>query len=196
MLVPTESFFPNADATILSVGISSKTTNSPTGKVVKYLERMKANITTKVKSRGNHYIHNFLTGGKKIYLKKKQETECQKFIDLYLQMLRVIESKKLYLDSKLTQEDVIRYLGTNRNYLYTALKTNSNLNFKGLLNQYRVRYAVSLIKDKVSDGRRFSLSDIYVDCGFSTNESFYRIFKKITGTTPGKYIAQIESEII
>ena len=132
------------------------------------------------------------TEKKEIY-KKKLEAEQNKFADLYIQMISTIESKKLYLEPRLTQEDVIRYLGTNRNYLYVALKKYCNTNFKGLLNVYRVRYAQSLLQNKIIDREKYLLSDVYVDCGFSTNESFYRTFKNLTGTSPGKYVEQVET---
>ena len=126
----------------------------------------------------------------------KKEAEHQKYSDLYMQMIEAIESKSLYLDPKLTQEDVIRYLGTNRKYVYMALKMYGKINFKGLLNGYRIKYAKSLIQDKVGTGKKILLSDIYVDCGFSTNESFYRTFRNITGTSPGRYVKQIKSELL
>ncbi len=122
---------------------------------------------------------------------ERQEVESAKLKMIYEQMVRSIESRELFLDPRLTQEDVIRYLGTNRRYLYEALKMYCNTNFKGFINMYRVRYAQSLIKNKIANEKDYLLCDIYVDCGFSTNESFYRTFKNLTGTSPGKYAEEI-----
>lgn len=126
----------------------------------------------------------------------QQKAETKKFEDIYNNMIKAIESQKLYLDPRLTQEDVIRYLGTNRKYLYTALKMNCSSNFKGLLNSYRIRHAQSLLKDKTSNRIEYLLSDIYLECGFSTNESFYRTFKNISGISPGKYVEHIRTKLL
>lgn len=121
----------------------------------------------------------------------KAKVEYKRNTDLFTQMIEVLESKRLYLDDKLTQEDVVRYLGTNRRYVYMAIKAHG-ATFRGILNERRIRTAKSLIMKKVIRGEKFLLSDIYVHCGFSTNESFYRIFRNITGTSPGNYAEQIK----
>ncbi len=162
-------------------------------KVLRFLTKIQLNEKSLKRTNMPNCMNGSLHTEKKEIYKKKLEAEQNKFADLYIQMISTIESKKLYLEPRLTQEDVIRYLGTNRNYLYVALKKYCNTNFKGLLNVYRVRYAQSLLQNKIIDREKYLLSDVYVDCGFSTNESFYRTFKNLTGTSPGKYVEQVET---
>ncbi len=126
---------------------------------------------------------------------KKQQNQEQKYYLIFQQLEETLESKQLFLDSKLSQQDIIKYLGTNRNYLYQALKLYTNTNFKGFINQFRIRHAKRLIENRQTAKEKYELSDIYVDCGFSTNESFYRTFKSITGTTPGKYEKDFSEKI-
>lgn len=52
----------------------------------------------------------------------------QKYQHIFQQLVETVESKQLFLDPNLTQLDVIKYLGTNRNYLYMALKLHTNTN--------------------------------------------------------------------
>ncbi len=114
-----------------------------------------------------------------------------KFYKLYWQMIYIIESQSLYLDPEIKQRDIIKYLGTNRNYTYMALSLYGDTNFKGLLNRYRINHFKSLIKKEIKSGRNFILSEYYSQCGFRTNESFYRTFRKQEGITPGEYLRRL-----
>lgn len=104
-------------------------------------------------------------------------------------MIKIIDEKKLYLDPDVSQHSVLRYLGTNKKYLYMSIKLNSDTNFRGVINNLRIIEAKRLIEERVSKEVFYSLSDIYNQCGFPTNESFYRCFKTVTNMTPGKYAA-------
>ncbi len=133
---------------------------------------------------------NFLSFWRKTEKLKKKKANI-KFKDIYIRMLQIIESKKLYLEPNFTQQDIVQYLGTNRNYVYIAIKMHCNTNFRGLVNYYRIKHAQFLIQQRVLMGRKYLLSEIYADCGFTTNESFYRTFKKMVGVSPGKYVTRI-----
>jgi len=52
------------------------------------------------------------------------------------------------------------------------------------LNHCRVNYALSIM---ARDPQR-SITDIALDCGFTTSQYFATVFKKITGKTPSKYL--------
>ena len=126
---------------------------------------------------------------------KQTDQEQEKYKEIYLQMVEIIKTRQLFLDPNLTQLDITKYLGTNRNYLHSALKLYANDNFKVFLNKFRVEYAKLLIKKRITSGKDYILSDIFSECGFSTNESFYRTFKKITDLTPGEYAKRIYEDI-
>ena len=79
-------------------------------KFLKFFTKNKKNTRSKKRAKINRHMHNLYIFHKKRKDKKKLEAE-HKFTDLYIQMIRAIESKNLYLDSRLTQEDVVRYLG-------------------------------------------------------------------------------------
>ncbi len=117
----------------------------------------------------------------------EQSNEQKKYRNIYEQMDELFRTKQLYLDPHLTQTDVIKYLGTNRNYLYKALGLYVNNNFKSYINNYRIEYAKVIIQRNIIFSRNYVLSDIFSQCGFATNESFYRQFKHKTGLTPGEY---------
>ena len=131
-----------------------------------------------------------------IYEKKNQNIEKQKkFKELYHQMTDIVKTRQLFLDPNLKQSDIVKYLGTNRNYLHTTLKLYTNDNFKAFINKHRITYAKKNIINRIRCGEDVILSDIFSECGFSTNESFYRIFKKITNQTPGEFMKQTYKDI-
>lgn len=124
-------------------------------------------------------------------IQEAEDPDTLKYKRIYDQMLTIIESRKLFLDPRLTQADLIKYVGTNRKYLYNALKQNNVENFKDLLNYYRLKLAKSIIDYKIITGETLILSEVHSRCGFSTNESFYRIFKNAMGYTPGHYAENV-----
>jgi|GEM_PF-5658458 len=128
------------------------------------------------------------------HIKENQEPDTSKYKRIYDQILTIIESKELFLDPNLTQEDIIKHIGTNRTYLHSALKKNSSVNFRQLLNTFRIKMAQFIIENKVISGEIYMLADIYAQCGFSSNESFYRIYKSLTGLTPGNYAEKIRKD--
>lgn len=71
-------------------------------------------------------------------------------------------------------------LGYDYRYLSRLFGKSFSMNFKALVNQYRVDRAASLIRSTA-----LSLSEIALSCGFQSIRSFNRAFKEITGATPG-----------
>ena len=64
-----------------------------------------------------------------------------------------------------------------------------NANFTTIVNQYRVKEALRLFTDEKYS--KFTISYIGTQCGFSSDSTFHRAFKKITGVTPAYYREQV-----
>ena len=95
--------------------------------------------------------------------------------------------KHVYKNFKkpITLVSVARELGYNPEYLSRALGSITGINFRGLVNSFRTDYAKSLL---ISTKR--TLPDISAECGYTSERSFHRAFKSITGKTPGEYRAE------
>lgn len=100
--------------------------------------------------------------------------------DLAARLIQILNEEQLYLQPDLKITDLAQALSTNRNYIYQAIKNNLNTNFSDLINKMRIEHAVKLIDANPS----CSLSEIALLSGYTTESSFYRNFKKITGVTP------------
>lgn len=64
------------------------------------------------------------------------------------------------------------------------LKKDVGIGFSDLLNQYRIEKAIQLIGKKEGQIRS---GDLASECGFSSQQYFSVVFRKITGMTPSQY---------
>ena len=92
----------------------------------------------------------------------------------------------LYLDKNyekpLSINDVARALGYTPRHISRQLSELKIYNFRTLLNNFRIEHAKLMIRN--SDTK---LVNISVECGFSSERSFFRSFAKIEGITPTEY---------
>lgn len=86
-------------------------------------------------------------------------------------------------DIKLT--DVARALGYTPNYISHCLQELRGFSFRTVLNSFRIEYAKNMLLSQSS--RETKMLDIALECGFSCERSFYRVFLEMTGTTPSRY---------
>ena len=93
----------------------------------------------------------------------------------------------LYRRQDLTIQDVAQALSTNRSYVSLAINTAHGVNFSTYVNRFRVKEAKRIL---VSDGYerdKVALLDALALSGFATEQTFYRVFKEMTGMTPLQY---------
>lgn len=114
---------------------------------------------------------------------------------LYSELREIIEKQKLYLNPELNLQMVIKLLGTNKKYLYEAISSNTDNNFRNFINRYRIDHAKRLIEESIRDKTNSNLSELFNICGFNNTTSFFRTFKSITGLTPKEYSAEVENDV-
>jgi len=95
---------------------------------------------------------------------------------------QLMEQEHLYLNPDLTVEDVVKRLGTNTKYFSALMRNEMHTTFSQLVNEYRIEHAKQLLQNK--DEKVVNLAE---QCGFNSNQSFYRTFSKFTGTTPTEW---------
>lgn len=92
------------------------------------------------------------------------------------ELITLLETKKRFLDPDLKITDLCRELNTNRTYLSGLINSEFQLNFNDLINQYRVEYAIYLLKN--GRDKNLSFQAIAAESGFGSLSSFTRAFKK------------------
>jgi AraC-like DNA-binding protein len=114
---------------------------------------------------------------------------------LFKELILTIEQEKLYLNPELNQKNVISILGTNRNYLNKAIQSNSDENFKQIINRYRVEEAKNHIRRAVDAGDTGGYEQFSTVSGFNSETSFYRAFKFFTGLSPKEFAREYARDI-
>jgi AraC-like DNA-binding protein len=120
------------------------------------------------------------------------ETSHLNFTNLYYELRELLETKQLYLNPNLNLEDLVKELNTNKNYLYYAIKSNYEDNFRSLLNDYRINYFKSMIVETVKDNKKINMIELQESSGFQSTATFFRVFKSKTGLTPLEYLQQVK----
>lgn len=103
--------------------------------------------------------------------------------ELMRRICQLMEERQLYLNPDLKATDVAQALGTTRIVLSNCIRANRNCTFPQFVNTYRVTHAQELMRTQ----RELKITEVYISSGFSSEASFYRIFKSITGNTPNEW---------
>ena len=76
-------------------------------------------------------------------------------------------------------------LQTNRTYISKLINEEFEMNFNQFVNNFRINEAKKLLEE--DNGKVSSMELIAEKSGFGSFNSFTRVFKNITGTTPGNF---------
>lgn len=87
-----------------------------------------------------------------------------------------------YTDVNITLDALADHFHTKANYLSTLIKTNLGIGFKDYIVQLRVEQAKKLLLETDQN-----MQQIYESVGFTSKQSFFRMFKNTVGLTPGEY---------
>lgn len=98
-----------------------------------------------------------------------------------------IREKELFLNAKLSLNDLATEMGTNRSYLSNCLNNELGVTFYDFINSFRLERAKSLLGDAAFGG---SIEETALLSGFNSVSTFRRSFQKKYGCTPSQYRRQ------
>ncbi len=105
------------------------------------------------------------------------------------EILRELEIKlreqKLFTDPSLNLDALSNEIGVSRYHLSQIINEQLDKNFYDLINGFRVQEAIRILK--APESQASNLLQLGYEVGFNSKASFYRAFKKATGTTPAAY---------
>lgn len=103
---------------------------------------------------------------------------------------RVIETEKRYTDPEFNLKEFSNEMGIGTKELAEYFNEELSISFKDYLHKKKVEEFKNLVKS----GREntYSLEGMAQLAGFKSKATFYRIFKKLEGTTPSEYKAHLE----
>jgi AraC-like DNA-binding protein len=130
-----------------------------------------------------------------IFLIRKRMREPESVIldstsndELMQKICALMEGQKLYLNSDLKLNDVADALNTNRNVISSCINSQRGCSFSQFVSGYRIDYAKGLMRRQPD----IKVSKVWMASGFSTETSFFRTFKAVTGMTPNEFKQKID----
>ena len=108
--------------------------------------------------------------------------------ELFKRFQHLMVEEKIFLQPKLTLNDVADMLESNTTYISKMVNNAYNLGFPELVNTLRIDYAEQYILTH----KGAKQDEIATRCGFLSASSFNTIFKRITGVTPKIWVASAE----
>ncbi len=139
--------------------------------------------------KGNHQVRVNSELNDKIVLVEIDETGNISTNRLKPELVQLFTQRKIHINPDLRITHVSEQLNTNRTYVSKVINEEFKMNFNEFVNRYRVEEAKTLMENP--ENRFLTLEEIAEESGFGSLNSFSRIFKEITGKTPGKYRDQI-----
>lgn len=98
---------------------------------------------------------------------------------------KAIDYMKHNYNTKINLDNIVSDIFLSKNYFRQLFKSTTGMSVTDFIQKTRIEEACRLL---LSTDR--TVFDIAGDCGFTDMKFFYKIFKKITGKTPGDYRKQ------
>ena len=135
--------------------------------------------------KGNHQVRMHSEFNDHIVMQENEEIENIFTNRFKSELLLLFTKNKIYTRSDLRITHISEQLNTNRTYISRMINEEFKMNFNEFVNQYRIEEAKAIMQNP--ENRFLTLEEIAEKSGFGSLNSFSRIFKEITGKTPGKY---------
>ena len=107
--------------------------------------------------------------------------------ELMTKISTALREQKLYADPRLTIQDLAIAVHSNRTYISNCINRRTGLSFSQYIARYRVEKAQSILRDPQYTTDHEALSAAITQSGFTSEQTFYRVFKEITDLTPVQF---------
>lgn len=105
------------------------------------------------------------------------------------QLVRLMEEEKIFTHNNINLNTVSERLGTTRHNTSQIINEHFNQSFFELVNQYRIKEAMSIFKNDL-DGEK-NIIEVAYEVGYNNKVTFNKSFKKINQLTPSQYLKKI-----
>lgn len=102
-------------------------------------------------------------------------------------IIRMVDEELIYLNKNLKVGDIATACNSNRTYVSNFINEEFGYSFSDYINKKRVEHAQRLMRES----KYFKIAQIADESGFSSEQSFYRNFKKYTGQSPMEWIKRV-----
>lgn len=120
--------------------------------------------------------------------KKEANVDSDKNDKIKRRLIKALQEDKVFLNPTISIQELSKLLEINHRDISYVINNTFKKTFRDLINDYRIAEVKSKLVAK--DFEHMSILGIALECGFNSEASFYRIFKKNTGVSPKEYKAQ------
>lgn len=118
--------------------------------------------------------------------KSKHRLSDSRYEQLRDSLLKLFNEKEIFLTPHLSLEVLLKELSTNRNYLCETIARSGYKSFYDMVNSYRVKYAIRLIKEEPNS----KMLDIAFRSGFASPASMNKAFVQQGVPAPSQHREQ------
>lgn len=111
---------------------------------------------------------------------------------LITKLKSLLKETHAYTDPAMNRKMLADMLGTNENYLRTAIKEKLGYTFNEYMNELRLNHAKKLL---ALPSEEYTIETIAFESGFGTRSTLHRQFHNKYGLSPGEYRKLINSEL-
>lgn len=108
----------------------------------------------------------------------------EKSTEIFEKLEKLMKESHIYREQDLSRERLAELAGTNRTYLTRVINDNTNGSFAQYIYSYRLDEALKILSEPEL---KVPLKAIYQEVGFSSNNTFYKLFREKMGMTPSIY---------
>ncbi len=101
------------------------------------------------------------------------------------EVIILMETKKVFLNNKLSIYDIASDLKTNKSYISFSINNILKKNFRNFVNEYRIKEAQQLLIDP--NYNNYSIEGIAQTVGYISKSTFNNSFQKFTGKKPSDF---------
>ncbi|PZR28476.1 MAG: hypothetical protein DI535_06235 [Citrobacter freundii] len=105
--------------------------------------------------------------------------------DTVKQLLQLMEQERIYIQSRLSIDDLADKLQLPKRYLSYIIANKLNTTVIAFVNAYRVQEVIRKMKDPKEQHK--TLLALAMEAGFNSKSTFNQVFKAQTGMTPSEY---------
>lgn len=119
-----------------------------------------------------------------------QDTTTEETDAMMSRIARALREQRLFADPHLTIQDMANAIGSNRTYVSRCINRRTGLSFSQYVARYRVEHAQQILRDPQYRTDHEAITEAASLSGFSSDQTFYRVFKEQTDLTPLQYRQQ------
>lgn len=155
--------------------------------------RKKAAFEAFRKNRISEEIYTHKVQPEESHEEQKDESLSEETEIKLLKGLEKFEKANGYNEKGIALGKIAVQLNTNVKYLSNVIKKHKADNFSSYINTLRINYIVHQLEN-IPEYRKYKVSYLSEETGFSSANAFSKVFKDITGVSPSSYINLLGKE--